>query len=610
MRFTRHRQQPLGFYRRFVVGAALSVLLCVIVAGSTLLWPTMLANVTNKVSYVVLDFAYRNNFFAEAITAKSSLVSASELRPTIQTNGPLQVDTTNPRYFADADGNIVYLTGSHTWSTLQDNGGSDPPVAFDYNQYLDFLEEHNHNFFRLWTWEEARWTTETSDTNYWFNPAPPFQRTGPGVSLDGKAKFDLTKLNQAYFDRMRARVEAAGQRGIYVSIMLFNGWSVSNAKGGFALNNPWQGHPFNRNNNINGIDGDPNQDHSGEESHTLSIPALTAIQEAYIKKVIDTVNDLDNVLYEISNESADSSTAWQYQMINLIKSYEATKPLQHPVGMTVEYFGGDNERLFASPADWISPNGPLYDPITADGRKVILHDTDHLCGICGDRDWVWMAFTRGLNPIFMDGYDGAGYGVGGNGFDFDNITWVSLRRNLGYTHSFAQRMNMARMTPQNDLASTGYCLANPASTNAAYLVYVPDGGAVTIDLSATSGDLTLEWFNPATGVSTNGGTLRGGKQQTITTPFGDDAVVYLYQPVAGATPTTNPLGTPTPTPAGTATTNPASTPTPNPDGTPTADPTAAINPTLVATAALTPTPGGLAMPHHKLFFPTIRGNDP
>ena len=30
---------------------------------------------------------------------------------------------------------------------------------------------------------------------------------------------------------------------------------------------------------------------------------ITAIQEAYAKKVIDTVNDLDNVLYEISNES-------------------------------------------------------------------------------------------------------------------------------------------------------------------------------------------------------------------------------------------------------------------------------------------------------------------
>jgi hypothetical protein len=36
---------------------------------------------------------------------------------------------------------------------------------------------------------------------------------------------------------------------------------------------------------------------------TLNIPAVTALQEAYIRKVIDSVNDLDNVLYEVTNES-------------------------------------------------------------------------------------------------------------------------------------------------------------------------------------------------------------------------------------------------------------------------------------------------------------------
>ena len=31
-------------------------------------------------------------------------------------------------------------------------------------------------------------------------------------------------------------------------------------------------------------------------------PAVTALQEAYVRNVIDTVNDLDNVLYDICNE--------------------------------------------------------------------------------------------------------------------------------------------------------------------------------------------------------------------------------------------------------------------------------------------------------------------
>ena len=549
-----------------------------------------LTHLAKQLYYEERDLVYQYGALAEskATAAATTMQQIQAERPVnapnvTPTNGPLQVAATNPRYFADAAGQIVYLTGSHTWASLQDNGGADPPPVFDYNQYLDFLQANNHNFFRLWSWEEARWTTETADPDYWFYPMPPFQRTGPGVALDGKPKFDLTQLEQGYFDRMRARVVAARDRGIYVSIMLFNGWSVASTKGGLALNNPWQGHPLHKANNINGLDGDANGDNSGEEVHTLVNPAITAVQEAYVKKVIDTVNDLDNVLYEISNESDGSSTTWQYHLINFIKAYEATKPYQHPVGMSVEYFGGDNDKLFNSPADWIAPNGPLYDPMTGDGRKVILHDTDHLCGICGDRQWVWMAFTRGLNPIFMDGYDGAGYGVGGAGLTFDDPTWVSLRKNLGYTRAFAMRLNLAAMTPQNGLASTGYVLAQPHSPHAEFLVYLPEGGVVTVNLTGVSGQLTVEWFNPASGVSSPGGTVAGGAESQLTAPFTGDAVLYLQQTDANSTPTAVP----------TATVTKVASPTPTTTGTPAVSPTATASNTPAPTnvpAATIPTP--------------------
>ena len=38
-----------------------------------------------------------------------------------------------------------------------------------------------------------------------------------------------------------------------------------------------------------------------------------------MKKVIDTVNDLDNVLYEILNEGG--ATAWTIHMVDLIHGY-------------------------------------------------------------------------------------------------------------------------------------------------------------------------------------------------------------------------------------------------------------------------------------------------
>src|SRR5918994_5641412 len=70
--------------------------------------------------------------------------------------GPLRVHPTNPRYFTDGTKSpggswkAVYLTGSHTWANLIDRGTDDPPPAFDFDGYLDFLRKHNHNFIRLW----------------------------------------------------------------------------------------------------------------------------------------------------------------------------------------------------------------------------------------------------------------------------------------------------------------------------------------------------------------------------------------------------------------------------------------------------------------------------
>lgn len=438
--------------------------------------------------------------------------------------GPLRVLASNPRYFTDGSGRAIYLTGSHYWPNFVDDGPTDPPPAFDYEAYLDFLVENQHNFIRLWRAENAK--GGELGNNYWFSPMP-YQRPGPGKAVDGKPKFDLNKFNQAYFDRLRSRVVAARDRGIYVSIMLFDGWSIESKR---PDHHPWIGHPYNKSNNINNINGDLNNNGNGEETHWRRIAAVTALQKAYIRKVIDTVNDLDNVLYEISNESPAGSELWQYDMIKYIKGYEAGKPKQHPVGMTVEYPGGDNAALYASPADWIAPNGDINNPPESDGQKVMLFDSDHFCFPCGDRQWAWKGLTRGGNPIHMDHYDGLSTGRGAEAaYGHDNPDIVSLRLNLGYARSYAKRMNLAAMTPRGDLCSTDYCLANPVATNAEYLVYLPNGGSATVDLSGASGSLTVEWFNPETGGRMAGGTTNGGASRSFTAPFSGDAVLYLYQ---------------------------------------------------------------------------------
>lgn len=430
-------------------------------------------------------------------------------------SGTLRVDPVNPRYFTAGNG-AVYLTGSHTWGNFKDRAAVDPPPAFDYTAFLDFLHAHRHNFFRLWTWEQPH---SADNVLLYFTPFA-WPRTGTAKASDGKPQFDLDQFNQAYFDRMRTRVIAARDRGIYVSIMLFDGWDLRNSY------NDTSGFPMAQGNNVNGVAT------TADEFLSLSNPEITRRQEDYVTKVIQTVNDLDNVLYEIANETANSSAeiAWQYHMVDFVKSVEAPMPKQHPVGMTSTYPGSDSDLYAASDhADWISPNAQLA---SGDGRKVVLNDTDHsfgwvplqAAGPPGQRQWAWETFCLGAAPVFMDPYLETWDGRNSPSGSTLDPQWNTIRDAMGYTALYASRLDLEHAVPSPSLCSTGYCLAYPGHQ---YLVYQPGSGGFTVKVAA--GTYRAEWFDPVTGQATDGGMLVGAGQQSLTPPasFTADAVLLL-----------------------------------------------------------------------------------
>jgi hypothetical protein len=449
--------------------------------------------------------------------------------------GPLRVHPHNPRYFTDGaqlrDGSlrVVYVTGAHTWNNLLDMGRNDPPDTFDYEGYLDFLERHHHNFIRLWAWDSTVWDTRANGRlgkDYIHHVAPlPWIRTGPDNAIDGKPRFDLAKFDRKYFERLRARVKAAGDRGIYVSVMLFEGWGLMHANQGRAAPNgwAWRSHPFHPSNNINELGLDAVK----PEAHRLGNAKTNDLQAAYIRKVVDAVDDLDNVLYEVINEGGQKD--WNRWVIQTIRDHEAKKAKQHPIGTT----GHGAERLgdmVASSADWVSPgrvdgfgeNPPAWPDKY---RKVSIIDTDHIWGVGGNGAWVWKSFCRGHNPIFMDPYDGAILGKPGD------KQWEPIYRALGDTRRFAARMNLAQMSPHDELASTKYCLAAPG---AEYLVYVPDGRSVSVNLSAAKQDLVVEWFDPVQQRTIVANPTPGGDKREFKAPFKGPAVLYLMTPMSTA----------------------------------------------------------------------------
>jgi Family of unknown function (DUF6298) len=428
----------------------------------------------------------------------------------------LRVLKSNPRYFTDGSGRAVYLTGSHVWWHMGDRTwfpcSGREPAPFDYPAYLDRLRRYGHNFLRFWRIEVTRWTECGFEVNM---PLQPWLRTGPGLAADGLPRFDLSKINPEYFARLRTRVAAAIRKGFYVSVMLFEGWHVQFLPNGMA----WRHHPFNPANNVNGVNGDVNGDGRAVEIHTLTNPQVRAIQDAYVRRVIDTVNRFDKILYEVANESGVFSTAWQYRMIRFVRAYERRKPKRHPIGMTYQHGDHAGVRLLASAADWISPfaGGPaaLTEPPAADGRKVVLLDTDHLCGVCGGADFVWRSFVRGHNPIYMDPLDADG-------------EREAARRAMGQTRRFANSLPLARMHPRVALSSTRFCLA---AERRAYVVYQPHTGSFWVDLGSAPTTYRGEWVRPTDGAVTHFTLRRARGRVTMRAPFAGPAVVVLRRAV-------------------------------------------------------------------------------
>jgi hypothetical protein len=469
--------------------------------------------------------------------------------------GPLVVSTLNPRYFtvASDERKAVYLTGSHIWNNLHDGMGpgsecSDTPEWLDFGEYLDFLEERGHNFIRLWRWEQFKSQAAGGDFHLCMAPQP-WARTGPGVARDGKRRFDLSEFDGSFFERLRERVIASGERGMYVAVMLFDGWALHLSPAPDHV----EGHPFHADNNVNGIGIGSIVDYQ-----VLPLdPRVRELQEAYVRKVVDTLHDLPNVLWEVANESSGGgrvdpafaealgladipewgdSTSWQYWVIDTVKRHEEEMGCEpHPIGMTMQFPVPEqtrvNDPLFDSRAEWISPGyddevfaggghpmapgSPqsrwLEDPPAADGRKVVITDTDHYAPGRGDALWAWKSFLRGHHPILMD------FGLIGGvsppdpsaGGPMSHAAFEPARYAMGDTLRFAARMNLIAMEPRGDLSSTGYALASPGEE---YLVLDMSDKRGSFTVKLEPGTYTAEWF------SIDGRETIEGQQTTVESP--------------------------------------------------------------------------------------------
>ena len=457
---------------------------------------------------------------------------------TYAANEPLKLHPNNGRYFMFRGQRTVLIGSSEHYGAVINAG-------FNYITYLNEIQNKNLNVVRVFTGPYVEVDGEFNIAQNTLGPASgnllfPWARSStPGYALGGN-KFDLNTWNTAYWDRLTSIVQAASDRGIVVEINLFCTYYNSNS---------WARSPFNPSNNINGYGtcGMVN-------ALTMNRGNLATVQDAYVTKIVQTLNGFDNIYYEICNEPyllGTVSMDWQQYMATLIKNTENPLPYKHLISLNWNNGGGNIVTDY--------PNISIYNfhycsPPNAPGFNYSLNK---VIG-CNENG----ASGTGDDPYRLEGWNfilagGALY----NNLDFSftttdpNGTYTpgsstpgggspSLRTSYKALINFMNSFDFISMSPNNSVIAGG--IPSGATARALveigkqYAVYIAGGSSASLQMNLPAGTYTAEWVNTKTGnvdKSENITNWGGGNKTLVSPSYTTDIALRIKLTGSQTTPT-------------------------------------------------------------------------
>jgi Cellulase (glycosyl hydrolase family 5) len=411
--------------------------------------------------------------------------------------GPsVRVHPENPRYLeVNGEPTALITSGEHYGAVIN--------ADFDYDRYLDELEEHQFNLTRVFAGSFFEPPEKFPTLGHANTLAPrPGRFVEPWPRATG-GKFDLADWNPLYFERLRDFVAEAGKRGIVVELTLFS--TLYDLPG-------WEASPFHPDNNVNGelVGRDLGAIHA-DRVYTLDNGELLEFQEAFVTKHVDELGSSPNVYYEVINEPwlppSPASDEWQDHIIETIRKADSNSAHRHLIARNYQ-----------------QGVGPIEDPHPDVSIFNFHYERDP--GIYRDLDGVVSFDETGGETGIEDGpyrFDAWYFMLSGGGI-YDNLDWSftpehedgaftvpdrtpggggeSLRRSLSVLLDFLGRFDLAAMTPSHELirrappGATTRVLADPGI---AYAIYVSGGEPASLTLELDPGQYQATWIDPLDG---------------------------------------------------------------------------------------------------------------
>ncbi|QDT73248.1 hypothetical protein [Lacipirellula limnantheis] len=422
---------------------------------------------------------------------------------------PIALHPENGRYFFWRERPTILVTsGEHYGAVLN--------LDFDFERYLAALAADGLNHTRLFsgTYREVPGSFGITDNTL----APlsgrfvcPWAASDtPGYSRGGN-KFDLSRWDEAYFDRLRRFMTVARRHGVVVEYNLFCPLYDKHV---------WAASPMNSVNNVNGIGNCPR-----DETLSLKHPKIVDIQLAFVRKLVQEMNEFDNLYYEVCNEPyvRTLSDDWQNRIVDEIVATEQDLPHRHLISLNV----ANGRKKVENPHPAVSIFNFHYcvppDAVALNyGLSKVIGENE--TGFRGKDDFLYR--NEAWNFLLAGGalFNNLDYSFtpshpAGDFLDYESPGGGSpaLRKQLGILKRFIESFDFVRMKPDSSLVSDvsdGLAARVLAEQSRAYAIYlhVPlphkleriedyfreeSEGTITLDIP--SGRYCTEWVDVITG---------------------------------------------------------------------------------------------------------------
>ena len=329
----------------------------------------------------------------------------------------------------------------------------------------------------------------------------PWARSGRGTAWDGLSKYDLTKFNPWYFDRLKQFADRCAERGLVLCQQMYFQHNVLEA-GAHWADSPWR--PANCLQDTGFPEPPPyvgkKRIFVADQFYDVSHPVRRDLHRRYIRHCLDVLGDRPNVIFQTSEEftgPAEFVKFWHETILD----WEKEHGRRVKVGLSCTKDAQD--AVLADPAHaagisvidlkywWYTPDGGVYDP--KGGQN--LAPRQFLREWKGPKNWSDESAARMVRE-YRARFPGKAVTCSFG----DPNGWVVLAAG-GSVPDLPRRTDprllaaVPGMSPMTGLPDRQWGIAEAGKS---YLVYSANGSPIRLDLPAGM-RLNTTWIDPRTG---------------------------------------------------------------------------------------------------------------